>query len=169
MMKIIAAALAATLLGCACTAQAARDAGPASAGAAIPVAQGGNDAVAGAAATGPSNLAGSHWRFVEVAGQAVPAGVQATLRLAAGGHASGRTGCNAYGATYRVDADGTAHFQRGMATQMACLAPAGVMTVQRGIYAAFAGTTKVAVDAGTLTLLDAGGKPLARLVREPRR
>lgn len=169
MMKIIAVALAATLLGCACTAHAARDSGQAPGQAAAPATGNGNEAPAGTAAMNLSNLAGSHWRFVEVAGQAVPADVRATLRLAAGGQASGRTGCNAYGATYRVDGDGSARFRRGMATQMACLAPAGVMVVQRGIYAAFAGTTKVKIDAGTLTLLDAGGKPLARLVREPGR
>lgn len=138
-----------------CAAQAARDPTPAPpASAAVPVA---------GAKVDIGNLGGSQWRFVEVGGAAVPPGVPATLRFR-DNHAAGRAGCNAYGANFHVEADGTAGFTQNLATEMACLQPPGAMEVQRGIFTAFRGTTKVKLEQGELVLLDATGKPLAKLV-----
>lgn len=119
---------------------------------------------AATSAVSPADLDGTDWHFVKVAGEAVPAGVTATLRLKAG-HASGKAGCNAYGAVYHVAADGTAGFTRNLATQMVCLQPPGGMQVQRGIYAAFQHTARVAITHGQLVLLDTSGRPLATLAR----
>jgi heat shock protein HslJ len=90
-----------------------------------------------------ASLDGSEWRFVELAGQPVPAGINATLRLR-GGRAAGKAGCNAYGARYHIAADGGARFEQTLSTKMACLQPAGVMHVERGVFNAFRHTAKVA-------------------------
>lgn len=111
-------------------------------------------------------LDGSHWRFVRVAGEPVPDTVTATMRFA-NGHASGKAGCNAYGASYAIQPDGSAHFQQGMSTKMACLQPAGAMQVEHGVFAAFRQATKVEPRGGDLVLLDAAGRPLATLARLP--
>lgn len=109
-----------------------------------------------------ATLNGTAWRFVEVEGAPVPAAVTATLRLK-DGRASGKAGCNAYGATYQIAADGTAHFKQGMSTKMMCVQPAGVMQVEHGVFKALGATVKVAIDDGHLLLLNAAGKPVARL------
>lgn len=146
--------IAAALAVCGCSAHAARD----------PAAPPAADGSAGASPT-VNKLDGTAWRFVEVEGIAVPVAVTATLRFNAG-HASGKAGCNAYGATYQIAADGTAHFKRGMSTKMACMQPAGVMQVEHGVFSALGATAKVAIDNGELVLLDAAGKPVAKLARD---
>lgn len=125
----------------------------------------GSAPLAPAADSSSIRLDGSHWRFVKVAGAAVPAAVVATMRFA-DGRASGKAGCNAYGATYDVAGNGVAHFQQTLSTRMACLQPHGAMQVEQGIFAAFRRTAKVELGNGTLRLLDAGGQPLATLVRD---
>jgi heat shock protein HslJ len=122
------------------------------------------EAAAGSASV-LANLDGSHWRFERVAGQPVPAAVTATLRFA-DGHVSGKAGCNAYNAKYRIEAEGAAHFQPGISTKMACLTPAGAMRVEHGVFAALRETTKVTLDDGQLLMLDAAGKSVAILVRD---
>lgn len=122
-------------------------------------------ASAGAPAARTVPLNGTTWRFVRVAGQPVPAKVPATLRLR-GVRASGKAGCNSYGAAVELGPDGSARFSQIMSTQMACLQPAGAMQVGRGIVAAFRHTVKIESGAGELILLDAAGKPLATLKAE---
>jgi heat shock protein HslJ len=100
-----------------------------------------------------------------VAGCAVQADLEpgaATMRLK-DGRASGRAGCNAYGAKYHVDPDGKAGFTQSLSTRMACLKPAGAMQVERGVFDAFRQTAKVAIVNGDLLMLDAAGNLLARL------
>lgn len=152
-MRCLSVALVLGLLATGCSAQ------PAQAPAPFPPAAAVTDPVASAAL---HDLDGSAWRFIEVAGARVPADVTATLSLRHG-HASGKAGCNAYGAAYHVDADGSTRFTQSLSTKMACLQPAGVMRVERGIFAAFRLTTTVVVRDGVLVLLDAAGKPLAKL------
>lgn len=158
-MRSIAMMLMVSLVVTGC-AQAARDPAPVQA------------ASVAAPSSAPSsaslaNLDGSEWRFVELDGQPVPAGVHATLRLR-GGHASGKTGCNAYGARYRITTDGSAEFEQILSTKMACLQPAGAMHVEQGVFNAFRNTAKVAIVNGELVMLDAAGKPLAKLARDGR-
>lgn len=103
-MRPIPATLMVALAVTGCAAQAAHDPAPAQAtsGAAPPSASSNADLA------GPD---GSEWRFVELDGQPVPAGVNATLRLH-GGRASGKAGCNAYGARYQVAADDTPYSRK---------------------------------------------------------
>ncbi len=130
-----------------CAAQAARD--PAA-------------AAAPATHATPMNLDGTEWRFVEVAGTMVPAGVHATLRMR-DGRASGKAGCNAYGATYQIAPDGSAKFGAAMSTKMACLKPEGAMHVEQGVLEALRRATRLERHGGDLVLFDASGKPLAKL------
>jgi heat shock protein HslJ len=145
-MKSMILLATAALALCGCSAHAARDPAPA------------------VAANVNAALDGTNWKFVEVAGAAVPANVIATLRLK-DGRAFGKAGCNAYGASYQIAADGTAHFKQGMSTKMACLQPAGVMRVEHGVFQALQHTVRVERSGANLTLFDAVGKPLATLVR----
>lgn len=156
MLRKAVLVFAATFLMWGCSADAARDP--------VPAATVAPSSVSATSVTTPARLNDSSWRFVEVAGAPVPATVTATMRLR-DGRAGGRAGCNSYGATYRIEPDGSASFQPGMSTKMACLEPEGAMRVERGIFAAFRGTAKVEIRDGDLVLLDANGMPLARLVR----
>ncbi|MES2405680.1 MAG: META domain-containing protein [Pseudomonadota bacterium] len=150
-MRPISVILTAALAVTACAAQAARDPVPAA-------------PAASSIEPTQANLDGTEWHFVEIGGQPVPAGVNATLRLREG-HASGRSGCNAYGARYHVAADGTATFTQTLSTKMACLQPAGAMHVEQGVFNAFRKAVKVEISNGELVMLDAAGKPLAKLAQ----
>lgn len=110
-MRPISVRLMAALVVTGGSAQAARDPAPV------------QGASAAASVATQTNLDGTEWHVVEVNGTAVPNGVKATLRLR-GSHASGRTGCNAYGASYETAADGSAKFGQAVSTNMACLTPA---------------------------------------------
>ena len=150
-MRQVMFALAAALVITGCAGQTVRD----------PVDAQDSSAAASRGAT-PSDLRGSDWRFVEVNGVAVPNGVDATLRLR-NGHASGKAGCNAYGASWEMSANGHTKFGDAMSTKMACLEPAGTMEVERSVFGALQHATRVRRDGETLVLLDAAGKPLAKL------
>ena len=115
----------------------------------------------------PDQLDGTSWRFVEIAGAPVPDDVMATIQFRHG-RAAGRAGCNSYGATYRIEADGTAAFQLGMSTKMACVEPAGATRVEQGVFAAIRGVARAEVRGDGLVLLDSRGRVLARLVRASR-
>lgn len=134
-----------------CAARAARDPAPV-----VSVASSGHPT--------PGGLRDSDWRFVEIAGVPVPPGVTATLRLR-DGRASGKAGCNAYGASWEMSADGHTTFGAAMATKMACLAPAGAMQVEHQVFNALQHAARLHRDGETLVLLDASGKPLAKLAR----
>lgn len=149
-MRSMTLALLMALFVTGCTAQAARDPAP---------------TAASSASTTQASLDGTEWRFVEVNGTAVPGDVNATLRLQ-GNRASGRSGCNAYGASFETGADGSAKFGQAMSTRMACLKPAGAMEVERGVLGALQHTARIERHASSLTLLDASGKPLAKLQRQ---
>lgn len=145
----------AALLLCGCNAHAARDSAPVTAHA--------SPALASSVAI-VASLDGTRWRFVKVAGAAVPPKVTATLRFE-NGRASGKAGCNAYGAAYRIASDGAASFQQALSTKMACLQPSGVMQIENGIFAALRATARVQMRGGNLVLLDAAGNALATLAR----
>lgn len=157
-MRPMPALLLVALTAAGCTAHAARDPATAmttSVAAGSPAAL--NPALAG--------LDGSRWLFVELDGVPVPRGVKATLRMR-DGRASGRAGCNTYGARYHITADGSAEFKQTLSTKMACLQPTGVMRVEQGVFNAFRRATHVTIASGDLVMLDAAGRPLARLQRQ---
>jgi heat shock protein HslJ len=155
MLHMASFVFAALLLG-GCSANAARDPAPVAALAVPPAATG--------SASTAANLDGSQWRFVKVAGMTVPRRVTATLRFA-NGHASGKAGCNAYGAAYQIGADGGASFRQTLSTKMACLQPSGVMQIEHGIFAALRATTKIEMHGEDLVLLGADGNVLATLAQ----
>lgn len=153
-MRMFPIVMAVALAMWGCSVHAARDPAPApAASASAPVAP---------ASAGVAGLDGTAWHFVEVAGVAVPAGVTATLRLH-NGRASGKAGCNAYGASWQVAPDGGTQFGMLISTKMACLAPAGAMQVERGVLDALRRAARVQRDGDSLVLRDASGKPLAKL------
>ena len=158
-MRPMTVLVLAGLVATGCAAHAARDPAPA------PATSTAGPAAGAVAAVDISNLSGTQWQFVEVAGAAVPPGVPATMRFR-GNRVGGKAGCNAYGAAFHVAADGSAGFTQNLSTKMACLQPPGAMEVQRGIFAAFRGTAKVKLEQGKLVLLDAAGKPLAKLQQQ---
>ncbi len=157
-MRVIPVLLTVALAAGGCTAQAARDPAPAPA-ATAPTA-------AASETTGMSQADEGNWKFVEVGGIAVPDDVTATMRLHEG-HASGKAGCNAYNASYETGAGGHMKFGHAMSTKMACMTPTGAMRVERGVFAALRHTARIKHQGDSLILLDASGKPLARLHRQP--
>lgn len=114
-------------------------------------------------AAAPESLRGTDWRFVEVERTRVPDGVVATLHLR-DGRASGKAGCNSYGASWDVSAEGGIRFGQTMATKMACMTPAGAMQVERGVFDVLTRAVQVRREGENLILLDASGQPLATLV-----
>lgn len=150
-MRQVMFALVAALVMTGCAAQTLRD----------PV-EAQDSSAAASSGTTPSDLRGSDWRFVEVNGVPVPGGVNATLHLR-DGRASGKAGCNAYGASWEISAGGGTRFGETMSTKMACFEPAGAMQVERGVFDALRHAVRMRGDGETLVLLDAAGKPLAKL------
>jgi len=112
---------------------------------------------------GARSLRGTDWRFVDVERTRVPDGVVATLHLR-DGRASGKAGCNSYGASWDVSAEGGIRFGQTMATKMACMTPAGAMQVERGVFDVLTRAVQVRREGENLILLDASGQPLATLV-----
>lgn len=110
----------------------------------------------------PGDLRGTSWRFVEIEGTAVPNDIIATLRLR-GNRASGKAGCNSYGASWQMSADGGTRFGETMSTKMACLEPAGAMHVERGVFDVLQHAVRLRRHGDNLVLLDASGQPLAKL------
>lgn len=118
-----------------------------------------------AAGADMQSLVGTQWRFVEVAGSPVPPGVTAILRLR-DGRASGRTGCNSFGASWQVGEDGGIRFSKLMSTKMACIEPAGASRTEHGVVAALRHAERMQREGATLTLLGPAGRPLATLEEE---
>ncbi len=112
-----------------------------------------------------NSLRGTSWHFTEVEGTAVPEGVTATLHLR-GNRASGKAGCNAYGASWQLSAGGGTKFGQTMSTKMACLEPAGAMQVERAVFDALQRATRLRRKGDNLVLLDASGQRLAILAPE---
>ncbi|HJU07247.1 MAG TPA: META domain-containing protein [Rhodanobacteraceae bacterium] len=108
-------------------------------------------------------LAGTQWRFVSVQGKSIPDDVHATLRFDDKGRASGRAGCNSYGASFLAGGDGALHFGQMLSTKMACLQPAGAMETERGVMDALSRTAHARVQNGEMTLLDVTGTAVAAL------
>jgi len=116
-----------------------------------------------AATAAAPQLAGTQWQFVELHGKAIPDGVRATLRFDDKGRASGRAGCNNYGASFLAGGDSALHFGQMLSTKMACLQPAGAMDTERGVMDALEHTAHARVQNGEMILLDVTGAQLAVL------
>lgn len=77
---------------------------------------------------GGQGLAGTSWRLIEIDGQLVPEGVDATINFEEGGQVSGTSGCNQYGGAYSVDG-GQISFPEIAMTEMDCLED-GIMQLE---------------------------------------
>lgn len=116
-----------------------------------------------------AGLEGPMWLLVSVADDSgaivdVPAGVEATATFA-DGSVSGSSGCNNYSASYTMDGDSLS-IMPGPMTMMAC--PEPQMTVEMQLMAAYGATASYTIADGQLSLLDAGGNPVATfVVQEP--
>jgi heat shock protein HslJ len=119
-------------------------------------------APAGDADTGDGPpLEGTQWslqRLVSDDGQPIPlvANTGITIRFQ-GGRLQGGGGCNRYFAAYEVH-DERLSIDRPGATMMAC--PQAVMDQERAFLGALEKAASYGIDAGRLTLADAGGRPL---------
>jgi putative lipoprotein len=109
-----------------------------------------------------ASLEGTEWRAEDIGGKGVLDIVQSTLSIDAGGKISGSGGCNRYFGTVTVE-DGILKAGPLGATQMACV-PAQ-MDQERKFLDALSATRNFRLDGAKLILLDAGGQPLMRLVK----
>lgn len=112
-------------------------------------------------------IASTNWRFVEVAGKPIPAGVPARLSFGAAGQHSvnGQDGCNLIGGQYWDDPKNSTALTFGpdfASTKMRC-SNKDIPEIEQNIHAAFAGTRSFAISNGNLHFLDARGAVLARL------
>ncbi|WEK50720.1 MAG: YbaY family lipoprotein [Candidatus Kaistia colombiensis] len=112
---------------------------------------------------GPAaSLKNTEWLAEDIGGGSVLDIVQSTLVIGEGGRISGSGGCNRYFGTAIVQGGKIKIGPLG-ATQMACV-PAQ-MEQERKFLDALGATKGFRLDDGKLTLLDASGKPLMRLVK----
>jgi heat shock protein HslJ len=94
-------------------------------------------------------LTATSWRVTTMLGQPAPQSPPATMTFDAN-RVSGSTGCNRYGAEYRVT-DDTIRTSQAMSTKMAC--PGPQMDLEQDFNRALAETRHFAIDAsGHLTL-----------------
>ncbi len=80
-------------------------------------------AAAGPAFADPNRLAGPEWRVTEIAGAALPQGVEATISFSGDGRIAGRSGCNRYFGGVTLG-EGTIVVSAVGGTRMACPGPA---------------------------------------------
>lgn len=106
-----------------------------------------------------SSLAGTSWRFIEVAG--TPVGVATQISFGNDGNVSGNSGCNSFHGRYGGDGSGLTFSNMGW-TRMLC-PDAPTMSVETAIQSALAGTRSFTIVERTLHILGADGAILARL------
>ena len=107
-------------------------------------------------------LAGAAWRPVDIAGSAVPAATPLLIRFDIDGRLSGHSGCNAFTGRYALDRVNLRIGPLAM-TRMAC--PPAIMRREAAFVTALGGTRLFLRDGTRLTLKDARGASLLRLVQ----
>ena len=108
----------------------------------------------------PSSSPVGNWELASLAGQPVTLKQPATLNLSATGGASGFAGCNKYNGGY-TSSSSALSFANLASTKMAC--DGDRAKVETAVFSALGKTASFALDSTTLTLLNAGGQPLATL------
>lgn len=112
-----------------------------------------------------TSLAGTSWRFVEVAGSGVPADVTVRISFAGGGTVSGNSGCNGFHGSF--GGDGAAlSFSNIASTKMLC-PEAPKMAIETAVQVALVKTTAFTLVDGKLQFVGANGAVLARLETSP--
>jgi heat shock protein HslJ len=110
-------------------------------------------------AVAQSPLAGTSWRFIEVAG--APVGIPTQISFVNDGNVSGNSGCNSFHGRYGGDSSILAFSTMGW-TKMLC-PDAPTMSVETAIQSALAGTRSFTIAERTLHILGTDGAILARL------
>lgn len=107
----------------------------------------------------PAPLAGSRWVLQRLGNDAVPAAPMLTLDFSADSRINGSDGCNRYSGSVAVVGN-TIEIGRDLAgTLMAC--PGEIDARARAYRDALRQAARFGVDAGRLSLLEPGGRPLA--------
>ncbi len=110
----------------------------------------------------PGALTEHRWRAEDIGGGGVIDFAQTTLAFSSDGRAEGSGGCNQFSGPVSVDGDAMT-FGHIASTRKACV-PA-LLDQEQKFLIALAGTRSYTLDGSTLTLLDASGRPVARLMR----
>lgn len=116
-------------------------------------------------AAGGDVLADSAWRPLEVAGEQVPDGAGLVIRFEAAGKVAGHGGCNAVFGRYRID-KATIAIGPLASTRKAC--PPAIMRREQGFVSALEAARLYLRDDTRLTLKDARGSTVLRLVETDR-
>ena len=111
-------------------------------------------------------LAGTAWLLVDMYGEAVPDGPQATLVLKED-QANGIAFCNSYFGDITRDGDEIA-FGPLVQTEKFCMEPEGVMDLERNFLQALSVTASYRVEDEMLALLDGEGRTLLVLAPKAR-
>ena len=110
----------------------------------------------------PDALTGHRWLAEDIGSGGVIDSAQTTLAFSSDGRAEGSGGCNQFSGPVSVDGDAMT-FGHIASTRKACV-PA-LLDQEQKFLIALAGTRSYTLDGSTLTLLDASGRPVARLMR----
>lgn len=105
-----------------------------------------------------SLLVGTNWQLTSLGAAAAADGVKSTLTIAEDGNVNGNGGCNGFGGTVKIDGSALA-FSQMRSTMMACEDAA--MKQEHGLHMALEATKSYKIEGEKLSLLDAGGAPVA--------
>lgn len=105
-----------------------------------------------------SQLADTTWVLVSLDGEDPLSGTEITLHIE-GETLGGSAGCNTYGGSYALSDGGLLRVDDLYATEMACMAPEGVMAQEQAYLKALRTVTGYDIDEDKLTLVDGTGEP----------
>ena len=109
---------------------------------------------------GANDLTGVIWNLTNLNGNEPPAEISITAEFSADGAVGGSSGCNRYTAGYTAEGSSiTFDMSAAAMTMMAC--PEPVMALETEYIEALAAAATFEVSAGSLTLFDANGDPVA--------
>jgi heat shock protein HslJ len=104
-----------------------------------------------------TDLMGTEWQLVSIAGEDVAAGVTTTLTFGEDGRAGGSGGCNRYSANYVIDRESLG-FGPVVSTKMAC--PEPNMQQEAAYFAALEAVVSYSIQQGQLVVTAADGLTL---------
>lgn len=101
--------------------------------------------------TSPTALMGPTWRLTQINGQPPVDGASVTAEFSSDGRVAGRSGCNLYMGSARVEAEGRLAVGLLASTMMAC-APQGVMEQEARFLSTLQAATRFVIAGGELRL-----------------
>jgi heat shock protein HslJ len=111
----------------------------------------------------PADLLVGDWRLVEIDGEAVADGIEATMAFAADGRVAGRAACNRYSAQWTLTGESLS-IGPAAATKMACLDETAAQTEQR-FFAILPSADRFGVDAEGALVIYAADRPILKARR----